>query len=114
MSPILNFAREAKLNIAHFAGVLFLCYQNITRMSNKKAASKKTIRKEARQKVYDKLAAALAEFKTGKNEKKFEKKLKKTSKLFAVDIVKSVYGTGVKPVKKKIEQPTEPHIHKTA
>ena len=69
MSPILNFDREAKLNIAHFTGVLFLCYQNITRMSNKKTDSKKTIRKEARQKVYDKLAAALAEFKTGKNKK---------------------------------------------
>ena len=113
MSPILNFAPEAKLNIVHFTGVLFLCYQNITRMSNKKAASKKTIRKEARQKVYDKLAAALADFKTGTNEKKFEKKLRKTSKLFAVDIVKSAYGTG-KPAKKKMAPTPEVSISKTA
>jgi hypothetical protein len=113
MSPILNFGWKLKLNIAHFTGVLFLCYQNITRMSNKKV-SKKMIRKEARQKVYDKLAAALAEFKTEKNEKKFEKKLRKTSKLFAVDIVKTVYGTDVNPVKKKTGESTEPFIHKTA
>ncbi|HET6994855.1 MAG TPA: hypothetical protein VFI06_07725 [Chitinophagaceae bacterium] len=82
-------------------------------MSSKKAITKKTIRKEARQKVYDRLAAALAEFKTGTNEKKFEKKLKKTSKLFAVDIVKSTYGTG-KTAKKKVGQATETPVIKTA
>jgi hypothetical protein len=34
-------------------------------MSNKKAASKKSYKKEARQKVHNKLVVALAEFKTG-------------------------------------------------
>lgn len=39
--------------------------------------------------MYEKLAGALAEFKDTVNEKKFRSKLKKASKLFAVDIAKA-------------------------
>ena len=40
--------------------------------------------------VFEKLAGALAEYKSKLNEKKFENNLKKASKLFAVDIVKAI------------------------
>ena len=49
----------------------------------------KVTKKEARKVVYEKLAGALAEFKDAVSEKKFRSKLKKASKLFAVDIAKA-------------------------
>jgi DNA-directed RNA polymerase subunit F len=49
----------------------------------------KVTKKEARKVVYEKLAGALAEFKGTVGEKKFRNKLKKASKLFAVDIAKA-------------------------
>jgi hypothetical protein len=51
---------------------------------------KKISKKELRKEVYEKLAGALAEYKTGINEKKFDNRLKKVSKTFALDIAKAV------------------------
>ena len=50
---------------------------------------KKTGKKTVRKQVYEKLAGALADYKTGIGEKKFESRLRKASKLFAVDIAKA-------------------------
>jgi len=52
--------------------------------------SKKLSKKEARKLVYEKFASALAEYKTGVKEKKFDTNLKKASKLFAADIAKAI------------------------
>jgi hypothetical protein len=52
-------------------------------------APKKVTKKELRKVVYEKLAGALAEFKSDISEKKFENRLKKASKLFAVDIARA-------------------------
>jgi hypothetical protein len=57
--------------------------------SGKKQLENKVTKKEARKVVYEKLAGALAEFKGTVSEKKFRNKLKKASKLFAVDIAKA-------------------------
>lgn len=56
---------------------------------NNKIASSKVSKKQARKVVYEKLAGALAEFRDTVSEKKFRNKLKKASKLFAVDIAKA-------------------------
>lgn len=59
-------------------------------MSKKDQSSKKISKKEARQLVYDKLAVALAEFKSNNGkDKRFESNLKKASKLFADDVAKA-------------------------
>jgi D-aminopeptidase len=84
-------------------------------MSKKDQSSKKVSKKEARQLVYDKLAAALAEFKSNSGkDKKFESNLKKASKLFADDVVKAANKaksktpkTEKKAVKVKIEPKQE-------
>jgi len=55
--------------------------------------SKKLSKKEGRQLVYNRLVVALAEFKTGIKDKKFESNLKKASKLFADDLVKAANKT---------------------
>ena len=57
--------------------------------SGKKRLEVKVTKKELRKVVYEKLAGALAEFKDTVSEKKFKNKLKKASKLFAVDIAKA-------------------------
>jgi hypothetical protein len=57
--------------------------------TGKKQVENKVTKKQARKVVYDKLAGALAEFKDTVSEKKFRNKLKKASKLFAVDIAKA-------------------------
>ena len=62
-------------------------------MSNKDSMSKKLSKKEGRQLVYNRLVVALAEFKTGIKDKKFESNLKKASKLFADDLVKAANKT---------------------
>ena len=51
---------------------------------------KKPSKKETQKEVFEKLSGALAEYKSSLNEKKFETKLKKASKLFATEIVKSI------------------------
>ncbi len=58
-------------------------------MGKKKSSSKKIAKKQARQAVYDQLVVALAGFKSGTKDKKFESNLRKASKLFATDIAKS-------------------------
>ena len=58
--------------------------------SEKDLPVKKVTKKEIRKQVYEKLAGALAEYKTGVNEKKFDNRLKKVSKVFALDIAKAV------------------------
>jgi len=55
----------------------------------KQADSNKVSKKQVRKVVYEKLAGALAEFRDTVDEKKFRNKLKKASKLFAVDIAKA-------------------------
>lgn len=62
-------------------------------MINKDSMSKKLSKKEGRQLVYNRLVVALAEFKTGIKDKKFESNLKKASKLFADDLVKAANKT---------------------
>ncbi len=52
--------------------------------------SPKPSKKEARKIVYEKLSNALAEYKAGVKEKKFDSNLKKASKLFAADIAKAI------------------------
>ncbi|MEP6584111.1 MAG: hypothetical protein ABJA90_07580 [Ginsengibacter sp.] len=54
------------------------------------AISKRPSKKDAEREVLEKLSGALAEYKGNIKEKKFRKNLKKASKLFAVDIVKSL------------------------
>ena len=85
-------------------------------MNGKKVNTTKFHKKEARQKVYDKLVVALAEFKSGVKDKKFEKKLQKTSKLFAVDIIESAKHKTrtTKLAKKKSELAPDEQITKSA
>jgi hypothetical protein len=86
-------------------------------MDNKKVSARKARKKEARQRVYDKLVVALAEFKKGSKDKKFERNLRKTSKLFAVDLLKSSKKerqAKAKIVKKQTENNPSASVHKTA
>jgi len=46
-------------------------------------------RKQAKKEIFEKLSGALAEYKSRLDKKKFESKLKKATKLFAVDIAKA-------------------------
>ena len=85
-----------KVNIAHIKFVLFLIpiiTQNKALLmtdTSKDLPVKKASKKEIRKQVYEKLAGALAEYKNGFNEKKFDNRLKKVSKIFALDIAKAV------------------------
>lgn len=63
--------------------------------------AKKVSKKEVRKAVYEKLAGALAEYKDGFPKKKFESRLKKASKLFAVDIAKATRRTKKENIKVK-------------
>lgn len=54
------------------------------------SSPRKVSKKELRQQVYEKIAGALAEYKMGINEKKFDNRLKKVSRIFAQDISKAV------------------------
>ena len=82
-------------------------------MGSKTKTSKRILKKEARQKVYDKLVVALAEFKNGVKDKKFEKKLRRTSKLFAVDLLKSQKADHT-PTAKVVSKKTADSVQKTA
>lgn len=76
-------------------------------MSKKITSPKKISKKEARQIVYDKLVVALAEFKSGIKDKKFEANLRKSSKLFADDAIKAANkakGKALKPEKKTVKK----------
>jgi hypothetical protein len=58
--------------------------------AEKAGVVKKPTKKETQKEVFEKLSGALAEYKSKLDGKKFETKLKKASKLFAVDIVKAI------------------------
>jgi hypothetical protein len=76
-------------------------------LNNTKVMSRKTvIKKSTRALVYNKIEGALSDLKTGVKEKKFEKHLKKASKLLAKDINKVV--TKTKPEKAKVEKVAKP------
>ncbi len=51
---------------------------------------KQAIRRSTEQLVFNKIEGALAEIEPGINKKKFEKKLRKASKMLAADIAKAV------------------------
>jgi len=68
----------------------------------KETKSRKLSKKEARKIAYEKLSSALAEYKIGIKEKRFESQLKKASKLFAADIAKAVSRQ-----RQKIQKPTK-------
>jgi hypothetical protein len=51
--------------------------------------NKKISRKDIRQAIYDRLSTALAEYKSGMKEKRFDSNLKKVSRLFADEITKA-------------------------
>jgi hypothetical protein len=66
---------------------------------------KKLTKKETQKEVFEKLSGALAEYKSKLDGKKFENKLKKASKVFAVDIVKAIKKDRKKrPVNKKSDK----------
>ncbi len=62
----------------------------MNQVDQKVTIAKKPTKKDAEKEVFEKLSGALAEYKSNLKEKKFQKNLKKASKLFAVDIVKSL------------------------
>jgi len=70
-------------------------------MSKKNLKEQKISKKEAKSLVYNKLAAALSDYKKNIKPKKFEAKLKKASKLFATDIAKAAGKISVKKIKKE-------------
>lgn len=59
-------------------------------------------KKEARKAVFEKLSGALAEYRNSFGKKEFETKLKKASKLFAVDIARSRKKEKTPAVAKKV------------
>jgi hypothetical protein len=67
-----------------------------------KTSEKKLSKKEARKIVSEKIATALAEYRSSVKEKKFATNLKRASKLFAADIAKAVARQ-----KQKIKKPTK-------
>jgi len=62
--------------------------------------TKKITKKQVRQEVVTRLSGALEEYKNKLGEKKFETKIKKASKLFAVDLTKA-FKKDLKSVKDK-------------
>ena len=60
---------------------------------------KESKKKQVRRVVYDKIAAALEEYKGSFKEKRFEANVKKASRLFANDLAKAVKKNKVKSKK---------------
>jgi len=69
--------------------------------AGKTGIAKKPTKKEMQKEVFEKLSGALAEFKSKLDGKKFDNKLKKASKLFAVDIVKAIKKDRKKEIQRK-------------
>ena len=65
-------------------------------------ASAVTSKKDARKVIYDKLDAALSEYKSSVKEKRFTANLKKASRILAADIAK-----GLKKKKDKVKKKEE-------
>jgi len=78
-------------------------------MAAKKLNGSKMTKKIARQLVYDKLALALSDLKPETKNKKFENRLRETSKVFAAYILKSADKVKNKPELKteKKESPSD-------
>ena len=79
-------------------------------MANKKLKGAKLSKKIARQLVYDKLALALSDLKPATKNKKFESRLRQTSKVFANYIIKDAEKDNNKAkakTKKEEKQPEE-------
>ena len=74
----------------------------------KQVKAKGITKKQARKVVFEKLSGALAEYKNKLDKKKFESKLKKASKLFAVDIARA----SRKDKKEKKVKKAEPAVKK--
>jgi|GEM_PF-1347043 len=70
--------------------------------TSQKTSEKKVSKKEARKIVSEKIATALAEYRSSLKEKKFENNLKKASKLFATDIAKAISRQ-----KQKLQKPAK-------
>jgi hypothetical protein len=64
-------------------------------------------KKETRKIIYEKLSAALTEYKASIKEKKFVNNLKKASKLFAADLAKTIGKKKVKPQKQSKKKTKE-------
>ena len=58
-------------------------------------------KKQARKLIYEKLAAALQDYKNSMKEKRFNANLKKASRLFAADLAKGLKKNNVKAKKNK-------------
>lgn len=63
---------------------------------------KKYTKKQAKQEIFEKLSGALADYKNRLDKKKFENKLKKATKLFAVDLAKAINKERSTAAKKKV------------
>jgi hypothetical protein len=80
----------------------------MTDITTTQSTKTKISKKDARKAIYDKLATALAEYKINVKEKRFASNLKKASKLFAGDLlrtmkkVKNKTNTKAVKVKKKV------------
>jgi hypothetical protein len=81
-----------KLNIAgyEFKVKFILSKSLITMTTTLSPVPKKLSKKQVRKMIYEKLSGALAEYRAGVKEKKFETHLKQASKLFASDIAKTI------------------------
>ena len=69
----------------------------------KKKDTKKVMVKQLRKEVQQRLATALADFKNGCSEEKYNKTLKKASKLFVTDLARVEEKAKAKTKKKKVE-----------
>jgi len=78
-------------------------------MATKKLKDAKMSKKIARQLVYDKLSHALSDLKPETKNKKFESRLRETSKVFATFVIKSTDKdkSRAEPKAKKEEKQTE-------
>jgi hypothetical protein len=74
---------------------------------SKKKESKKVMVKQLRKEVQQRLATALADFKNGWPEEKYNKTLKKASKLFVTDLARAEQKGKEKTKKKKAEPVVE-------
>ncbi|HEY2722842.1 MAG TPA: hypothetical protein VGI82_14005 [Chitinophagaceae bacterium] len=82
--------------------------------TSQKTSVKKISKKEARKMVSEKIATALAEYRSTVKEKKFSTNLKKASKLFAADIAKAFAKQTQKikkPAKIKVVKDSTPEQH---
>ena len=70
--------------------------------TDQKTTPVKTLtKKQAKKEVFQKLSGALAEYKNRLEKKKFQSKLKKATKLFAVDIARAIKKENRSAVSKK-------------